>query len=269
MCYMANPGSMLGMCVKGSRLRLSEVEAGSMRKFKYSVEAIRIGETWIGCNTGIANRIVSTMLAQRCLSSFPTLSTHTSFRAEVKLDDSRVDFVLESAEPGCLLYLEVKTVTMASDWYDVESSTERADKPFHRFPTERPTECDIGSGPAMKTALFPDCQSDRARKHAMQLGAIARAGKHKSAIVYVVMRDDVSSVSPSAYCDPQYAEAIRLGLADGLNCVGLMCRLLMDDVADCSIQYIGPIPVSHPPQAWVASPRVTQSPSRKKRVRTS
>ena len=39
-CYLANPGSMLGMCVAGAPVRLSKSDSKT-RKYLYTVEAVK------------------------------------------------------------------------------------------------------------------------------------------------------------------------------------------------------------------------------------
>ena len=240
LCYMANPGSMLGMCIKGAQLRLSESPVGSARKFKYAVEAIEINGTWIGCNTTIANRIVSSLLRQmyfKCVPSFPSYDT---FRPEVKASESRFDFALDSSDLSRKSFVEVKTVTMASDWYEVELANPRAAGPFNRFPSASPVEC--SSNGEAKVALFPDCKSVRASKHARDLGEIAERGKNACVLIFLVMRDDVSAVSPSAYCDAEYTAFLRDAVSRGLQCIGVKCKIDVSDPLNGLIKIVDTVP---------------------------
>ena len=232
-CYMQNPGSMLGMCVKGSEVRLS-VSTRESRRLKYTVEAIKIQNQWIGCNTSIANEVVASILRDRNCAlkfGFPHFDI---FRREIKHGNSRFDFELVSQRGTSLL--EVKTVTMASDWYEVESNSERADKPFKRFPKSPPLECD-NNNESGKRALFPDCRSQRAQKHVEALGLLSN--RQSTFLVYVVLRDDVKSVGPSQYCDPEYSDAVTLAVNLGLKLIGIKISLKMDNPAYCYLDLAG------------------------------
>jgi len=239
-CYMANPGSMLGMCIKDAEVRVSENSAPS-RKFKFSIEAIKIRDVWIVCNTSIANKIVSGMMSSGALVTAGLLPKFDSFKHEVKEGDTRLDFVAESLDPPLNIGIEVKTVTMASNWYDIECNHNRADKKFHRFPTERPPEC--SQDETLLKALFPDCESTRALKHVEHLIDRISNGKRKSVLLFVVVRDDVTSVGPSDYCDPAYARALRRSVESGVELVALCFKVHVSDPGNAFITFERPIPI--------------------------
>jgi sugar fermentation stimulation protein A len=240
LCYMANPGSMLGMCIKDAEVRISEANPGLKRKFAYSVEAINIRGTWIGCNTSLANKVFSAMLRERSETISGLLGPYDTIRTEVNYGDSRVDFMLEDSVTCSQILIEVKTVTMASDWFDVENSHERADKPFHRLPVSRPDEC-VYDG-FEKVALFPDCESKRALRHVLNLSkGLSRS--MRTALVYMIMRDDTISVAPSLFCDPGYTAAVHDAIRSGVECFGLQMRLDMADPDGGRILFSRVIPV--------------------------
>ena len=240
LCYMANPGSMLGMCIAGAPIRASRAPPGSS-KFQYRVEGIKIGAVWIGCNTMLANKIIASLLSDGSLLKMGVLSKYDSFRQEVQDGATRFDFVTFSSEAGSSTMIEVKTVTMASNWFDVELTNKRACKPFHRFPTSRPAECHETDGSLI--ALFPDCESTRAQKHVMHLATCAKRHKTSSMMVFVVVRDDVSAVMPSEYCDPTYAELVSRFGDKEISCVALQFRMNLEDAMNASVEFIKDIPV--------------------------
>jgi len=238
--YMANPGSMLGMCVKGADIRASLAPPGS-GKFKYRIEAIRIADVWIGCNTLIANKVVQKLLYGRHLIEQGILEDYDSFQHEVKDGNSRIDFVTQCLNTKTKTFIEVKTVTMASNWYDIEVSQTRADKPFHNFPTSRPEECNM-SGDLI--ALFPDCESKRAQKHVEHLIQCAKRPDSRSVMLFVVVRNDVAAVAPSVHCDHSYAELLSQSMGQYVSCCALKFNLHLDDPENAYITLEGSIPVS-------------------------
>jgi sugar fermentation stimulation protein A len=239
-CYMANPGSMLGMCIKNAEVRVSK-SPNQTRKFQYGVEAINIHGTWIGCNTAIANKIISVMLKADTLTELGIIPNFESFKHEVKEDNCRLDFVTCSSNGLFSTGIEVKTVTMASNWYDIETESDRADKPFHRFPTSRPQECTSIEG--RRKALFPDCESLRALKHVEHLIRRLLRPNSASIFIFVVVRDDADCVGPSEYCDPIYASALRKADQSGVGLVGLRFKLHLEDCINSYITFEKRIPI--------------------------
>lgn len=235
-CYMANPGSMLGMCIQGAEVRVSRA-TNLNRKLKFSVESVLIEETWIGCNTHIANAIVGQILRDNILSKDVGITEFCSFKAEVRHGDSRFDFMLAGKESNKKTFIEVKTVTMASNWYDIETKNARADKPIKDFPEEAPPECESGN-----IALFPDCKSVRALKHVQGLADLVTESTD-SILIFAIMRDDISAVAASSFCDKDYAAGLQLACSKGVKAIGLKMRLDVSDLNDSSISLTGIVPL--------------------------
>ncbi|CEM24472.1 unnamed protein product [Vitrella brassicaformis CCMP3155] len=170
-CHLANPGSMMGMIHKGAPVRLRDHWAedvssswaaadgegpkrkASKRKLQYSLEAIRIGGTWIGCNTLLPNELVKSMLQRRQLPEVMGILPYDNVKAEVRLPESsnsRFDFLLtrqgaDSSSSGGAgagprkLVIEVKMVTMGSNWWSVEMQTEGCTDPPRPWASLKPT----------------------------------------------------------------------------------------------------------------------------------
>ena len=149
------------------------------RKTRYTWELIHLPCTWVGINTLTANRL----LAERVNGKgIPELGPFEKLVREVKLGQSRIDFCLYSGDRA--LFVEVKNVTL------VENGT----------------------------AYFPDAPTARGRKHLQELVDATRRG-HKSAMFYVVQREDAKRFSPAAHIDPAYAQSLRLAYAAGVDIV--------------------------------------------------
>ena len=67
--YCANPGSFNGCLKEGSAALVWDSE-NPKRKRRYTWKAIKVGRTWIGTDTQIANGIVEKMLQKGLLDSF-------------------------------------------------------------------------------------------------------------------------------------------------------------------------------------------------------
>jgi DNA-binding sugar fermentation-stimulating protein len=238
-CYMANPGSMLGMCVKGADVRLSK-SPNSTRKFVYTVEAVKINRTWIGCNTHLANAIGRNILQDRSICERIRLGRFDAFKAEVKQGDCRFDFELSKSDSPRKILMEIKTVTMASDWFEIEQQ-DRADKRPKGFPDSVPDECQVAA-----VALFPDCRSERALKHVEGLARAIEPGSSESLLVFMVMRDDVNSVSPSVFCDPCYATGLADAVRKGVRVIGLKFKFDVSDLRNARVVLVGMVPFLQP-----------------------
>ena len=258
-CYMANPGSMLGMCSKGCEVRVSTSTSES-RKFRYTVEAVKIGETWIGCNTHIANEIISSVLRSERAPDVLGVRPFESFRREVTRGGSRFDFELTHTE-NCSTLIEVKTVTMASDWYKVETTSSIANQKLRLLPAEPPAECTHMIESTDKRALFPDCESKRALKHVIGLAELTSKPTRETLLVFVIMRDDIASVGPSYYCDPNYSSGLADAIGKGLTTCAVKCKLNVSDLSDSFIEIVSTVPVEasmisdYPPKVTVKRKR--------------
>lgn len=101
--HCANPGSMAGCCEPGRPVLLSE-SADPRRKLRFTWEMIRMGRTWVGVNTAVANRVVAAWLETGRL--FPGRG---AVAREVACGNSRFDFAVGEG------LLEVKSVSLVRD----------------------------------------------------------------------------------------------------------------------------------------------------------
>lgn len=183
--HCANPGSMLGLAVPGSRVFV-EPSADPKRKLRWSWRLVEAEGTLVGIDTGHANAIVAEALAA---GRIPELAGFASRRAEVAYGTgSRVDFLLE--DPG-RCFLEVKSVTLS----------------------RRPG-----------LAEFPDSVTARGTKHLQELSAEIEKG-HRAALLYLVQRGDAAAFAPAADIDPAYVEAFQKATARGLLALCYACTV--------------------------------------------
>jgi len=183
--HCANTGSMKGCSEPNSAVYMSKSD-NPKRKLAYSLELIQAGETWVGINTALPNRIVESAIKRDILQE---LAPWTRIRREVKYGkNSRIDLLLESDEaPPC--YVEVKNVTLA--------------------------ESDV--------AKFPDAVTERGRKHLREMSEEVARG-NRAAMVYLIQRTDCESFSPAEDIDPAYAEALRQSVSAGVKAYALEAK---------------------------------------------
>ena len=183
--HCANPGSMLGVIPAGAPAYVSE--AAGERKLRWSLEAVRVGRTWVGVHPVRANRVVEEGLetgAIRPLRGYPR-----RVREPVIGPGTRADFLLEDDDrPPC--WVEVKNVTLAHG----------------------------------RLALFPDSVTERGRRHLQALAGRVRAGE-RGVLLLVASRGDVTRVGPADGIDPAYGRALRDALRAGVEVFGYRMRV--------------------------------------------
>jgi len=186
--HCPNTGSMLGLDTPGIPVWLRRVE-GKTRKYPLSWELAEPEPgVLVGINTGRSNALVQeAVMAGR----IPELAGFADIRREVRVGESRLDFLLADGRSGPDCYLEVKNVTAAV---------------------------------RNRLALFPDAISERASRHLRELMALRETGA-RCALVYCVQRGDVDRVEAASEIDPVYARTLREARERGVEIYALGARV--------------------------------------------
>lgn len=196
--HCANTGPMTGICELGSLVYLSKSD-NPKRKLAHTWEMIKIGETWVGVNTGLPNRAIKIALENQLI---PELAgQYSRIQAEVPYGrerKSRIDFVLTDDKGENPIYLEVKNTTYA--------------------------EGDL--------ALFPDTVTARGQKHLRELMELPASTK--AIMLYFINRRDCIHFSPGDKMDSTYGQLLRSAIARGVRI--LPCRF---EVSPQGIRYLG------------------------------
>ncbi|MFZ9887230.1 MAG: DNA/RNA nuclease SfsA [Myxococcota bacterium] len=178
--HTPNTGSMKGLLEEGAPVLLTH-DPSPQRKLEYTLQAIRVGTTWVGTNTMVPNRLAEITILGHHLDP---LAGYASCRREVPYgaERSRIDLLLEghvAGRPRC--FVEVKNVTLREG----------------------------------AVALFPDAVSTRGTKHLHELARQVQLGD-AAAMVYVVQRTDCTAMAPAGHIDPAYAAALREAASRGV-----------------------------------------------------
>jgi sugar fermentation stimulation protein A len=182
--HCPNTGSMLGLDSPGIPVWLRWVE-GKTRKYPLSWELAEPEPgILVGINTGRSNALVHEAIVA---GRIPELTGFADIRREVRVGNSRLDFLLAGGQFGPDCYLEVKNVTAA----------------VHN-----------------RLALFPDAVSERASRHVRELMALRETGV-RCALVYCVQRGDVDRVEAATEIDPVYARTLCQARESGLEIYAL------------------------------------------------
>lgn len=193
--HCANSGSMLSVKEPGSEVWISPA-SNPDRKLKFTWELIRIGETLVGINTALPNKLVSQAITDGTISE---LSGYANLRNEVKYgQNSRIDILLEDDDKP-LCYVEVKNVTLRRD-----------------LTPGAPVE-------------FPDSVTARGTKHLQELSDMVAQG-HRAVMVYLVQREDADSFEIARDIDPTYQKALIKAKKAGVEALCYACTLSCEEI---------------------------------------
>jgi sugar fermentation stimulation protein A len=191
--HCANPGSMLGLAMPGSRVMLS-LSDNPARKLAFSWELVEVDGVWVGINTAHPNALTAEAIEAGVITE---LAGYQRLRREVKYGkNSRVDILLETdGKPDVLV--EVKNVHLM----------------------RRPG-----------LAEFPDSVTARGAKHLDELGDAVEAGR-RAVMIYLVQYPGCDRLAFAADIDPAYAEAFRRAMARGVEAYAYVCRIDPEAIA--------------------------------------
>ena len=142
--------------------------------------------------------LVLDALSNQQLHEFNNYSTAT---AEVPFSTSRLDVRLDGDKQSC--FIEIKSVTLVKN----------------------------------EIALFPDSPTSRGKRHVEHLIEAVEKG-YRSALVFVILREDVRSFALNYSADPAFSQTIAMALEKGVEVYAYRCRVTMKEV-----QILGTIPL--------------------------
>lgn len=180
--HCANPGSMMGLAVPGSKIWL-EPNDDPKKKLKFGWRLVEHADGhFTGVDTSVPNRALKAALEAQTV---PGLGAYHTVRAEVKYGEkSRIDFLLEG---DGLTYVEVKSVTLSRQ-------------------------------PGL--AEFPDSVTTRGTKHLGELAKMVGEG-HRAVMLYLVQRTDCDRFDLARDIDPTYGQAFDAARAIGVEVIVL------------------------------------------------
>ena len=175
--HCPNTGTMLTCSTPGSAVCLSTSD-NPKRKYRYTLEMIEDGTTWVGVNTARANGLVTEAIFKGQIAEFKNVDRIV---AEIKTSShTRLD--LQVVQRTQSTFVEVKNCSLAIDG----------------------------------CAMFPDAVTTRGTKHLQELTRLASEGPG-SAIFFLVQRIDADRFSPAFHIDPVYGQALQQANAAGVK----------------------------------------------------
>lgn len=199
--HVPDPGRLKELLTPGVDVLVDDFGPDTNRKLRYSLELVKaISGYWVSLNTQLPNRLMKGMIEAQAL---PWLKGYTLEKPEVRLGESRIDFLLrQTIKPkGQPLYIEVKSCTL------VEESPEE-------------------SRHGQRQALFPDAPTVRGARHVRELIQHHCQSGDPCCIVFVVQRPDADFFSPNHHTDPAFASVLQEAHQAGLPIYACCFELL-------------------------------------------
>lgn len=175
----------MNSCIEQNAEVYISVANDPKRKTKYTWEMIFINKSWIGVHTTRPNQLVFDAIVK---NEIPQLIGYNNVEKEVKIKDSRLDIVAKNEQETC--YIEVKNASMKKG------------------------DC----------VLFPDAVTARGKKHLETLISLKEEG-HRTVMIFVVQRSDVSEFGPAIEIDPLYSKTLKKAYKAGVEIIPLQAKI--------------------------------------------
>jgi sugar fermentation stimulation protein A len=171
--FLPNPGRLWELLLPGASLYLTPSAAVGgaqrpVRKTPYTVLAVERDNAPILLHTHLANQTARFLIEQQRI---PELAGVEIVRAEVPVGNSRFDFLLRRG--GREVLLEVKSCTLFGN----------------------------------QVAMFPDAQTERGRRHLLELAKLGRPGA-KPIVLFLVHTDQVRWFLPDYHTDLDFSQTL-------------------------------------------------------------
>ena len=178
--HLADPGRLTGLLTKGRNIWLRYVDKKS-RKTKWSTVLFENNNQngYISMKSTLPNELAEKAVKEK---SIPELVNWEYIQSEFTVGDSRFDLLLGNKNNEKLL-LEVKNVNYAEG----------------------------------DTAYFPDAVTKRGKKHVEELLELKENSDYKTALLFIVQRDDINKLRPNFEVDPEFAKTLRKAKNAGLK----------------------------------------------------
>ena len=183
--HCPNTGTMLTCSTPGSAVCLSKSD-NPKRKYQFTLEMIKVGETWVGVNTARTNTLVKEAIISGQIAELRNVDRVAS---EIKTSaHTRID--LQIWQGDLSTYLEVKNCSLAVNG----------------------------------CAMFPDAVTVRGTKHLHELMRLVETGSN-AAIFFLVQRQDTDRFAPARHIDPEYGRALQQANDAGVQILVYQARV--------------------------------------------
>ncbi len=188
--HCPNSGSMRGCSTPGSQVMLS-TSPNLKRKYPQTFEMVKEGDTWIGVNTMLTNKIVAEAILDGQIKELQNIDNLK--REVVTSKSSRLDLLLVRGDEK--IYVEIKNCSLVENGW----------------------------------AMFPDAVTVRGTKHLNELASLVEQG-HQGIIFFLVQRTDADRFRPASHIDPLYAETLAAVEKKGVQILVYQAEVLPESI---------------------------------------
>lgn len=174
--HVRDPGRLKELLYKGNKVLLKKA-GNENRKTNWDLISAKFDDLWILVNSGYHRRITETILEKESISPFDNIE---SYKPEVKLGDSRIDFLIKKDDEN--IWVEVKGCTLAKKG----------------------------------EALFPDAPTKRGKRHVNELREVVKYGD-KGALLVLVFRSDAECFRPYEKRDQEFSNSFYNAYKEGVE----------------------------------------------------
>ncbi|AOY77006.1 DNA/RNA nuclease SfsA [Clostridium formicaceticum] len=189
--HVANTGRMKELLTSGAKVILRKVNEAH-RKTQYDLLMVHKDATLISIDSRLPNQLLQQAFMHK---SIPYFKQYSDIRREVNFGKSKLDFYISDQKESVLV--EAKCVTLVKE---------------------------------NKLASFPDAPTDRGRKHILELIEGKKQG-FRSAVFFIVQRDDADKFTPNKEMDEAFYEAALLGKKAGVEFYAYNCNVTTHSIA--------------------------------------
>ena len=179
-CHVKNTGRCAELLIKGVAVFVEEINSPT-RKTKFDLISVYKGETLINIDSQAPNKIFGEWLRKS-----PDFADITFIKPEYTLNQSRLDFYLESDKRKVLV--EVKGATLEMDG----------------------------------VVKFPDAPTLRGVKHIQHLTQCVQEG-YECYIVFIIQMKGVQYLIPNNQTHPEFGRCLGEAVAQGVTALALDC----------------------------------------------
>ena len=191
--HLADPGRLTGLLKKGRKVWLRYVDKKS-RKTNWSTVLFENDKQngYISMKSTLPNELAEKAVKEGIINE---LSDWNYIQSEYTVGNSRFDLLLGNENNEKLL-LEIKNVNYAE-----------------------------GS-----TAYFPDAVTKRGKKHVEELLELKKDSDYKTALMFIVQRDDINSLKPNYKVDPDFTVTLKKAKNAGLKILAYKTSVSLEKI---------------------------------------
>ncbi len=171
-------------------------ELGTERKTMYTVVGVKYENNWVNIQSILSNK-----LFEEEFKKIPFFKHYEILRREYTFGSSRFDFLMKNTKTNEEALVEVKSATLVKEG----------------------------------KALFPDAPTKRGARHVTELRE-ALQKSFKSIIVFIIKREDATSLSPFTEMDPIFSEELKTAKDSGVIILAVKCSYDPIDKLELNIE---------------------------------